>query len=308
MKKYITQLLADLQDAHRPEKDWSEDNDTTTFEQHIEEVERFLNYEDEPTGPTFGEACNVDKQVFPPAERLQPHQIEILNSAIKKLLWTWNITVELPDTLTLKKVYFFYVEMFDTQVMIVDSGMIGVDFCESDFDLCPFGEAHCTCKKDYEEREAKDKIYDEQVRFFVEDLDKKLSPTNEKMKVILSDEVVEINETDTQPILTLAEWLDISMEDFPDDFPLWEKRANEISKIVMRLWHPTDEMVSILNALDWDKRFNTLKSHLKNKVWLDGNETLYFLPIPLEDKSELQSPLDSMDFDLEFDPDGDLPF
>ncbi|HFC01137.1 MAG TPA: hypothetical protein ENJ53_10065 [Phaeodactylibacter sp.] len=298
MQKYLNQLLQDLLAAHRCETEIR----PQTFEEHIQEVERFLEGEDETLGPIFGEVCGIDKEQFPPASRLNPEQIESLSNAIKKLFWTWNIALDLPDTLPLEQVYFFQVEVFDMQVMIVDSGTIHVGFCEDDFNFCVFGEAHCTCKQQWEEWEEEDRIYDAYIQQFTEDLDKKISPSAEKMKVFFSDDEVEITESEQQPIQTLAEWLDIEMEDFPDSFPLWEKRADRISEIIMRLWHPKDEMITILNALEWDKRFIALKDYLKSKVWFDGIATVYFLPLSEEEKSKYRSPLDSLGFD------GDLPF
>ncbi|MGK0307396.1 MAG: hypothetical protein ACI8RP_000348, partial [Urechidicola sp.] len=58
MKKYLTQLLADLHTAHRPKQNWDEDpEERQTIEKHFEEVEEFLNWDEEnPVGPTFSEA------------------------------------------------------------------------------------------------------------------------------------------------------------------------------------------------------------------------------------------------------------
>jgi len=308
MKKYLTQLHADLRTAHRSEKNWDEyPKESQTIEEHFEEVEAFLNWEEEKhIGPTFGEVCGIDKKAFPPISKLQSKEIETLSKAIKELLWTWNITLDLPDTLPKEQVYFFRVEVFDMQVMIVDSGMVGVSFCEDDFNLCVFDANHCDCKKRWEEMEEEDRIYDKKVQTFTEELDAKLSSLTAKTKFSIVNKHMEILETKLLPIQTLAEWFDISMEEFPDIFPLWEKRANHISEIIMRLWHPEDEMIFILQSLEWEKRFTALKNYMESKVWFDGLDTLYFLPVTEKEKSKYKSPLDFLN--LENDGENDLPF
>jgi len=314
MKKYLTQLLTDLHLAHRPKKNWDEElSEPEAIEKHFEEVEAFLNWEEEaPTAPTFGEVCGIDKRAFPPIAKLKAKQIETLIKAIKKLFWSWHIGLDLPGTLPMEQVYFFHVEVFDMQVMIVDSGMVGVDFCESDFNLCVYGEAHCDCKKYWEDMEEKDRIYDEKVQLFIEELAAKLNAPARKVKFSIGDDHIEILPTKLLPIKTLAEWFNISMEDFPETFPLWEKRADTISEIIMTLWHPEDEMIPLLYSLKWDKRFTILKNYMENKVWFDGVDTLHFLPISEEEKSTYTSPLDFLNLDnledFENDEEEDLPF
>ncbi|MFT6708869.1 MAG: hypothetical protein ACJATF_003733 [Flavobacteriales bacterium] len=317
MEKYLSQLLADLQAAHRSEEDWDkESEEPQTIEKHFEEVEAFLNWEEErPVGPTFGEVCGIDKAAFPPITKLQPKQIKTLGKAIDELFWTWNISLDLPDTLPEEQVYSFQVEVFDTKVMIVEFGTVNISLCENDFNLCVFGEDHCDCKKQWDEMEEEERIYDEKVQLFIQELSTKLSSAAAKIKFSIADEDMEILGTKLLPIQTLADWFGISMEDFPDTFPLWEKRANHISEIIMQLWDPEDEMIPILKSIEWEKRFTALKNYMENKVWFDGIDTLHFLPIPEEEIAQYKSPLDFLDLEnlgnpenLENEGDDDLPF
>ena len=309
MQKYINQLLQDLLAAQRPQPDWKDE--PQTFEEYIEEVERFLEGGDETVEPSFGEVCGIDTEQFPPASRLNAEQTESLSNAIKELLWTWNIILELPDTLPVEQVYFFQIEVFDMKIVIANSGRVHIDFCEDDFNLCAFGEDHCTCKKEWEKEDQADRTL---VQQFTNDLDEKLSPTAPKMKIFFSTDEIEIIETKLLPIRTLAEWFDISMEDFPSYFLLRKKQADRISEIIMRLLPPKDEMIIVLKSLDWEERVAALKRHLESKVWFDGMDTLYFVPLSEEEKSNFRSPLDSLDFDenldfdFDLDPDSDLPF
>ena len=313
MKKYLTQLLIDLHLAHRPENNLDEAlSEPQAFEKHIEEVEAFLNWEEEaPSASTFGEVCGIDKGAFPLSTKLNAKQTETLVKAIKELFWSWHIGLDLPVTLPMEQVYFFHVEVFDMKVMIVDEGTMNVDFCESDFNHCVYGEAHCDCKKHWEDMEEKDQIYDEKVQEFIQELTTKLNVPARKVKFSIGNEQIEILPTKLLPIQTLAEWFNISIEDFPDTFPLWEKRADIISEIIMTLWHPEDEMITIVQSLDWDKRYTVLKNYMENKVWFDGVDTLHFLPITEEEKSTYKSPLDFLNLenleDLENDEEEDLP-
>ena len=314
MKKYLTQLLTDLHLAHRPKNIWDEElSEPETIEKHFEEVEAFLNWEEEASAtPAFGEVCGIDKGAFPSSTKLNAKQTETLVKAIKELFWSWHIRLDLPETLPMKEVYFFHVEVFDMKVMIVDAGTMNVDFCECDFNHCVYGEAHCDCKKHWEDMEDKDRIYDERVQEFIQELTTKLNVPARKVKFSIGDDHIEILPTKLLPIQTLAEWFDISMEDFPETFPLWEKRADTISEIIMSLWHPEDEMIPLLYSLKWDKRFTILKNYMENKVWFDGKDTLHFLPITEEEKSQYKSPLDFLDLendgDLADEDDEDLPF
>lgn len=308
MEKYLQQLVGDLLEAQRPEKDWDESEQS--FEEYLEEVKSYQEYEESSSDPTFGQVCGIDKGVFPSSEKLEAHQIDRLIIAIQELMMSWNLRLDLPGFLSPERVYFFHLEMFDIQTQIVNSGIVEISFCEEDFNLCPFNQKYCECQKSWEEHEAKERKYDEQIQIFIEGLDKKLSLSNDKMKVIISNEKGIIIES--QSVSTLAEWFDISMADFPKSFQLWEKRANQISEIIMRLLPPKDVMIPILNTLEWESRFNSLKKYLENKVWFDGTNTLYFLPISEEEKSKYKSPLDNlMDLDnrdIDLEDDTELPF
>ena len=71
MKKYLNQLLTDLHLAHRPKKSWNEElEESQIIEKVIEDVEEFLNWEEEESvNPTFGEICGIDKEAFPPTAK-----------------------------------------------------------------------------------------------------------------------------------------------------------------------------------------------------------------------------------------------
>lgn len=320
MKKYLTQLLTDLHLAHRTKEDWEEESaEAQTIEKHFEDIEAFFKEEEEePVGSTFGGVCGIDKEAFPPAAKLKSKQLKTLSEAIDELFWTWNISMDLPDSLPLEQVYFFQVEVFDMQLITFDHGMIEINFCEDDFNLCVFGEDHCDCKKWWEEMEEENQVYDKKVQEFIQDLGAKLSSSAAKVNFSTTDHHVEILATKVLPIKTLAEWFDISMDDFPDVYSIWEKRANHISELIMGLFPPEDKIIPILQSMKWDKRFTALKRHLESKVWFDGIVTVYFLPLTEEEKAQMKSPLDflmlddlnldDLDLDSEDFEDEDLPF
>ena len=142
MKKYIKQLLSDLKAAQRPEIEFEEQ----TFEQYIKEVEAFLAYEDDPSSQIFSEACGIQKMQFPPAEKLNIQEMEILCAEIKELMHTWNLDLSLPDTLPVERAYHYLTEVFDTKTMITDSGHVGLELCQYVVKGCVFGR-HCMCKE-----------------------------------------------------------------------------------------------------------------------------------------------------------------
>jgi len=147
MKKYLTQLKSDLKAAHRPPIKQVEQ----TFEQHIQEVEAFLSFEEDEHHQVFGEACGIKKMQFPPAEKLSNQQMEELCNEISYLMRTWNLDISLPDTLPVERTYHFLTEVFDTKTMITDSGHVGIELCEYVIEGCIFGD-HCMCKE-YEDED-----------------------------------------------------------------------------------------------------------------------------------------------------------
>ncbi len=144
MEKYLTQLHEDLVAAHRPKEyiDNHFDVEETSIEATLAEAERFAA--GEIPIKKFGDTCGLQKIQFPPAEKLTENQLLKLCDSIVELMWSWFVDIALPETLPLDRRYHFLVEVFDTEIMLVENGHIGIELCEYDVKTCIFG-SHCMC-------------------------------------------------------------------------------------------------------------------------------------------------------------------
>jgi len=140
---YLSHLLADITEACRPEQPTSTTETRMSIEEHFEEVERWL--ENDPQF-SFGYYCNLSKEQFPPPELLTEFQIEEICIAFKKLLFTWNLSVDIPDNLPISKTYLLLISTLNEKVEIVHDGFITIEFCNYDPPTCPFDD-NCSCRE-----------------------------------------------------------------------------------------------------------------------------------------------------------------
>ena len=144
MSPYLAYLLTDIRAAHRSE-DYRPRPERQTLEEHFAEVEAWLAGEREDTH-TFGWHCGLENGVFPPAERLTEAQMAEVVEAFDQLLFSWNITTDIPESVPIETAYRLLVSVLERKVSIVDSGFIGIEFCEYEPENCPFGLKWCVCK------------------------------------------------------------------------------------------------------------------------------------------------------------------
>ena len=215
MQNYITQLLSDIQTAHRtPDSNQSEAQQT--MEQHFEEVERYISGADEALQQPFCYHCGLKKEQFPPTERLTYEQLNLVCEAFEKLLYSWNLHVTLPDELPVDNAYELLVSVLDRKVMIVDLGFVGLEFCNYEPADCVFGQ-YCTCKEHLAEMKEEERKMEKYVQQLVKDLSKALKnlPDAEVFRMIHGD--LEVEKKPIEEAKTLADWLDIDLDIFPPE-------------------------------------------------------------------------------------------
>ena len=142
MQSYINYLLEDICKACRPQESVSPTATTQTFEEHIAEVEAWLENKPEKT---FGSYCGLDRTQFPPAEQLTSPQMESVCKAFKDLLFSWNLGADIPEKVPLAKTYSLLIGILDKEILIVTSGFYYFDFCTGNDEGCELGE-YCPCK------------------------------------------------------------------------------------------------------------------------------------------------------------------
>lgn len=141
MKKYITQLLADIRAAHRP-KATNLPSSPTTFEEAMEKWAAVA----QPSLKPFSEHCGLSVEQFPMPDRLDGQQVHDLCETFEKLLSSWNYSTDMPSDLPIVRKYLLYISLLNKPIPIVSFGEpLNLIFCTDQPTQCPFGP-HCTCK------------------------------------------------------------------------------------------------------------------------------------------------------------------
>lgn len=140
MHPYLTHLLADIATAHRTDE--PEPQYAQSFEEEMEEVERWCMGEDAPH--TFGYWCGLEKEQFPPVDQLKDDEMDIVNKAFEHMMFSWNLGIDLPDTMPASVKYVFIVDTLNKKTSIPNHGMIHFDFCTGYAPGCELGQ-YCPC-------------------------------------------------------------------------------------------------------------------------------------------------------------------
>lgn len=149
MEHYITQLIEDLQERHKPDAEPTTPgfDETDDSDDLFGEVERYLSGAHEQR---IGEVLNLVPEQFPPADRLTPEQLARLVHAYLHVLSSWNIDTDLPEGFPLAAAYPLLVSTLDREVYLADDGFVTIEFCTYDSLTCPYAET-CRCDEEYEE-------------------------------------------------------------------------------------------------------------------------------------------------------------
>lgn len=151
MHPYLPHLLSDITAAHREEEALTEsykEAEEFDIEKHLEEVERWVRGEDE--SHTFGYYCGLQSINFPPPEQLENEDLKTVCDAFKKMMLTYNLSIDLPDNLPLPFAYSLIVDTLNTKTNIPKMGMITFDFCSGYAPECDL-KSYCPCLKFWNE-------------------------------------------------------------------------------------------------------------------------------------------------------------
>jgi len=311
MEKYITQLVEDIRKAHR-QLTKEETEKAETFEQHIEEVERFIAGEEDLIQHSFGYHCSLNKEQFPPSSRLTFEQMNTVCDTFEKLLFTWNIHADFPDELPVEMAYETLVSVLDRKFIIPTSGFIGLEFCDYAPEECRFKE-HCTCKALFGEMEEEDRKTETKVQHLLESLEIALK------RMVFGKSFSSLHQLslkDPKPIgelQVIAEWLNIPIDDFPSQHKLSVPQLEAICDALLAFWDSEEEMHIWLAAVTPSTRYRTLMDFLQTKVWCTNKGKIILPPVDPEVLKNFKSPLDNLNLgdDLDFSEDDfedDLPF
>lgn len=159
MEKYLAQLIEDLRAKHKPPAEPTPPTFGDDFDpdELFEDVERYMSgaYEQR-----IGDVLDLFPEQFPPAERLSPQQMLQLVQAYHDLLFSWNISTDLPEGLSIQTAYRLLVSTLEREVYLSEDGFVTIEFCTYDSENCPYAEV-CRCDEEYEEMKKSMKKDDE---------------------------------------------------------------------------------------------------------------------------------------------------
>lgn len=142
MHPYIKHLLEDIKNAERLENDSLGYLKPTSFEEEIEEVERYVSGEGEKPLSAF---TGLNKESFPPSEQLTDEEMEIVLIAYDQMLATWNTQIDWQDNMPIRAQYDFLLKfVLNQRVIPLYNGIMHLDFCTGEPQGCDWGE-YCYC-------------------------------------------------------------------------------------------------------------------------------------------------------------------
>ena len=148
MHPYVPHLLSDITAAHRAKP--SLPVFAKTFEEEMEDIERWVAGEEETH--TLGYHCGLAEEDFPPAGQLTDEDLLLVYEALKKMFYSYNIGIELPNELPAPMKYGLTVGTLNEKTAIPDTGVMHFDFCTGYPPDCGLKE-YCPCLKIWNEME-----------------------------------------------------------------------------------------------------------------------------------------------------------
>jgi hypothetical protein len=143
MDRYIEQLISDINNSKKQDKI---ELSSQSFDEEMEEIERFVSEDPEFT---LGHQIKLDKNIFPPKEKLSKSQCNRIVEALKDTYSSYLISLDIPDKIPIETKYEFYVNFLEQKVFMSDYTNLNADFCSDDFSICPFGVSNCKCYKNW---------------------------------------------------------------------------------------------------------------------------------------------------------------
>lgn len=154
MNRYIHQLIEDLEEAIAlaPEREIFCDNYEFDYEDEEDHmslayIEHYLYGKQIP----LSEIVQIDQILLPPVEKLNSNHIEKVFPLLEELLNNYGFELDFPEGVPLQLKYELVREVWTEKFVHMNTGVQAIEFCDYDFNSCPFGSELCECKK-FEER------------------------------------------------------------------------------------------------------------------------------------------------------------
>ena len=143
MHPYFKHLLIDIENAKRSTTGGYYHDTAKTFEEEMEEMERWVRGDENRPLSTY---TLLKKEDFPPAEQLSNQDMEKVLEAFGVMLSTWNARIDFPENMPVKERYHFTLNhVLEDDFFPVSSGFITFDYCTGNSDGCAWGK-YCKCR------------------------------------------------------------------------------------------------------------------------------------------------------------------
>ena len=140
MQRYVQQLLTDIESAKKrptpPKMELTPDLEV------VRGAEEFLYGQEFEMEKIFG----LEKQEFPPIEKLNTKEIESLANALLELWEVFHFSPVFPEGLPAVYQYKLLVSHLDHKTTFVSMGTNNMEFCDYETENCPFPDEFCMCK------------------------------------------------------------------------------------------------------------------------------------------------------------------
>lgn len=151
MHPYLKYLIEDIQKAERQENDLVAFPEPTTFEEQMQEIERYIS---ELGELLLSKYTGLKSQDFPPAHQLTADEMKLVLMAYDKMLFTWNIAIDWPENMPVSAQYDHLLNfVLEEKVTPVSTGTMHLDFCTGYAPDCDW-DAYCHCLKSWKGSES----------------------------------------------------------------------------------------------------------------------------------------------------------
>ena len=141
MHPYLKHILEDIANAHCTDLP-IESAYKKSFEEETDDIEKWVK--GDLNEHTFGYYCGLQPEQFLPVEQLATEEIKLVNEAFKRMMFTYNHDITLPEHLPGKTVYSMLVNTLNEKTFIPKDGFVSFDNCSGYPPDCIFKE-HCSC-------------------------------------------------------------------------------------------------------------------------------------------------------------------
>jgi hypothetical protein len=154
MDRYIHQLVEDLKESIliAPEREVFCDSYELDYEDEEDHMSlAFLENNLFGNQKLLSEIVEIDQMLLPPVDKLTSNHIEKVFPLLEELLELYGFELDFPEGVPLKLKYILVRDVWAEKFVQMNTGTQVIEFCDYDFNSCPFGSELCECKK-FEER------------------------------------------------------------------------------------------------------------------------------------------------------------